>query len=296
MASVTTAAPTLEKLPHVVLDIICGHLDDESGHRHDLCAFSLTSRRCCAAAETRRFGQIVLVVPSLDELDSILDRLNAVLGHGRRHGLVHRLKVQGTPREMEPWERNNTYDDDDKNDEDNDDARSVVRNFDTPPFCRIGQRPHKYLGNGNRFDVNPWLPFASFILELPALRDLVWFGSVPRCVLDALDSLHAAKRPCRLHLSGFRLRSLVYDRDSPRPIDPDEYALVTSPALYSIQGQVSRFDAVGALDYSPEVLQLMVAGLAPNLTNVWLDSLYYGASLYTDRSIALGRPNWRGFF
>ena len=131
MASVTTA-PTLERFPHVVLDIICGRLDDESGHRRNLCAFSLTSRRCCVAADTRRSSQIVLVVPSLDKLDSILDRLKAMLSHGRRHGLVHRLKVQGSPREKGPWERNNTHDDVDKNDEDTNDARSIARNFDTP--------------------------------------------------------------------------------------------------------------------------------------------------------------------
>lgn len=295
MASPTTLSP-FERLPHVVLDIICGYLDDKSDHRPDLCAFSLTSHRCCATANTRRFNQIVLVVPNLDDLEAILADLKAVLGHGERYALVHRLRVQGEPRdEREPWQRPRPQDEEKekKYPEDDDTLRQIERNFDGPPFCRLG-RPRWVLdGGSNDPNVDDWSPLALFIRELPALRDLVWSGCVPQSLLDAL---HDMKRTCRLHVLGFRLHSLVYDRNSPRAIDPIEYALVTSPALYSIKGSFSRYGGYGELDYSPEVLYLIIQGLAPNLSNVWLETQDHGAGLDLDRSVALGRPRWRGFF
>ncbi|CAK7197526.1 hypothetical protein SEUCBS139899_000174 [Sporothrix eucalyptigena] len=284
MATPTILSP-FERLPHVVLDIICGYLDDESDHRPDLCAFSLTSHRCCAAANTRRFNQIVLVVPNLDDLEAILAELKTVLGHGERYGLVHRLRVQGVRRdERQPWERARPHDEEEENEkyaEDDDNLRQIERNFKGPPFCRLGQR-FRWVVHGGSNDPNgdDWLPLASFIRELPALRDLIWSESVP---ISLLDALHNAKRPCRLHGLGFCLHSLVYDRSSPRAIDPEEYALVTSPALYSLRGTFAPFDNNGLLDYSPEALDLMIKGLAPNLTDIWLETQHH-APRYTRTS------------
>ncbi|KJR83361.1 uncharacterized protein SPSK_04091 [Sporothrix schenckii 1099-18] len=290
MVSGTTLSP-FERLPHVVLDIICGYLDDESDHRPDLCAFSLTSHRCCAAAKTRRFNQLVLVVPNLDDLGAILADLRAVLGHGERYALVHRLKVGGVlldGDQRDQSEQNHA--------EDDDNLQLTERNFDSPPFCHIAQ-PCRWMPLSSRrgpgIHDDDWLPLAAFLRELPALKDLVWNGRVPRSVLDAL---HDAKRPCRLHVLGFRLPSLVYDRETPRAISPDDFALVTSPALYSIRAPLCRYDVHGALDYSPEVVFLMMQGLAPNLANVWLETEVLGAGLSLNQSVALGRPAWRGFF
>ena len=140
----------------MVLDIICGYLDDESDHRPDLCAFSLTSHRCCAAANTRRFNQIVLVVPNLDDLEAILADLKVVLGHGERNALVHRLRVQGVPRdEREPWQRALPQDEEKekKHPEDDDNLRQIERNFDGPPFCRLGQR-QRCMPHGGSNDPN----------------------------------------------------------------------------------------------------------------------------------------------
>ncbi|CAK7205492.1 hypothetical protein SEUCBS139899_008268 [Sporothrix eucalyptigena] len=279
MATVTTLSP-LERLPHVVLDIICEHLDEQSDQRRDLCAFSLTSRRCRDATDTRRFNQIVLIVPTLDDLGDALDELKAVLGHGQRYGLVHRLKVQGLPFKIPTLprvnnaevEKDDEKDEDDDHEEDDDNARSITRNFDGPPFCRLGQQPLRIIKGGNARG-DEWLPFASFIRELPALRDLVMSGYVAR----------------------FHLDSLVYDRNNPRPVSVDDYALVTSPALHSIHANIATFDGNGLLDYTKEAVELMMTGLAPNLTNVWLESRHDGVSLHQDRSIARGRPRWRGF-
>lgn len=298
MASTTALSP-FELLPYVVLDIICDYLDNESDHRPDLCAFSLTSRRCCAAANTRRFNQIVLIVPNLDDLETILGDLKAVLGHGERYGLVHRLKVKGVPRGPGPWDRNMPEKgDDEKYAEDDDNARSIERNFDGPPFCRLENDQYRVIQGGSHDRNADWLPLVAFIRELPSLKDLVWDPAVTTCLLDALRELHdVERRPwCRLHVPGFFIRGMVYDRDSPKPISLETYALVTSPALYSIEGTFSTFNHEGDLDYSPDVLYLMMQGLAPNLTNVWFKWKRYGVSLAQDQSIARGRPAWRGFF
>ncbi|KAL1844214.1 hypothetical protein VTJ49DRAFT_3870 [Mycothermus thermophilus] len=80
-----------------------------------------------------------------------------------------------------------------------------------------------------------WLPFAEFLGRLPPITDFVYSckHQIPACVLAALHHHHPTSR---LHVSTFSFRSLYQPAQGPYlPIDPDEYALVTSPCLYSIR-------------------------------------------------------------
>jgi hypothetical protein len=75
-----------------------------------------------------------------------------------------------------------------------------------------------------------WQPLADLITQLPGLADVVYRcpSQFPPCLLKAM---HANKRPARLHLQLFKLRSAYDDSDT---IDPHERDLITSPCLHSI--------------------------------------------------------------
>lgn len=75
-----------------------------------------------------------------------------------------------------------------------------------------------------------WQPLADLITQLPGLADVVYRcpSQFPPCLLKAM---HANKRPARLHLQMFKLRSAYDDSDT---IDPYERDLITSPCLHSI--------------------------------------------------------------
>lgn len=283
----------VDRLPDLVLDRICYYLDDESDDRRDLWAFSLTCRRYCEAADKQRFCQIVVVMPFVDALDGAVARLREVLGHGRRYAYVRRLRVQGDLPDRDRYKA--------PEDEEEDQPRSVLDSktehvFDVMhPFCRLREDAPWYYDNGDRPDA--WQLFADLLRDLPALRDLVWTQDhLPRAVLDAVHAPRA--RPCRLHMSAcrFKLHSLVYDRSRPQSISADEYALITSPSLYSVSARVASFDDNGSLDYNDHALQHMMTGLAPNLTNVWLTHSRMGHTLALHNAYRLGRPEWGGFF
>ncbi len=71
-----------------------------------------------------------------------------------------------------------------------------------------------------------------------------------------LAAIHAAGA-CRLHIHRFRLDSLVVHRTGhPQviDIDPDDYALATSPALYSVVVEVRSYETDGQLNYNGEAI------------------------------------------
>ncbi|KAK4125535.1 hypothetical protein N657DRAFT_678637 [Parathielavia appendiculata] len=79
-----------------------------------------------------------------------------------------------------------------------------------------------------------WVPFAQFLAQLPGLQDLVYActSRTPACVPTALHQHHS--RSC-LHMRAFILSSLDHQQvEQVHGIDPDEFALVTSPCLYRI--------------------------------------------------------------
>ncbi|KAK4149952.1 hypothetical protein C8A00DRAFT_46554 [Chaetomidium leptoderma] len=75
-----------------------------------------------------------------------------------------------------------------------------------------------------------WRPLADLISQLPGLADLVYRcpSQFPPCLLKAMQ---ANKKPARLHLQTFKLRS-AYDDSA--TIDPHEWEIISSPCLHSI--------------------------------------------------------------
>jgi hypothetical protein len=301
-----TASP-LETLPLIVLERICEYLaqrDDDSEKRRSLWAFSLTSRSCCAVAAAQRFCQIQLKVPAPDELKYDLRRWTEVLSTDGRHRYVRRLKVLRVMTEEERrihslerpnapvGEQDEEGEDDEDEDEDKDDW--IIQDyFDMHTFCRPSKFSMECQEGGIGDHPEAWQPLAHFISQLPALEDLVWAcGSrMPRCILSAV---HA--KDCRLHMHCFRLSSLVQHRDRPQPIDLDDYALASSPSLFSIVVPVLDFETDGDVSYNEEAVMRMVAGTAPRLAHVWFLRTRAGDSLAHREAVRLGKPAWSGFF
>jgi hypothetical protein len=293
----STTSP-LEKLPLLILERICEYLDDDSERRRSLWAFSLTSSCCCAAAVAQRFCQIQLKIHAPEELDSSLKRWTEVLTPDGRHRHVRRFKVSwATTEEEERRKKGLSRQDeeaDDEEGEENDDANSNLRHyFDTHNFCRPSKSCLQGSGGGSITDhPEAWVSLSRFISQLSGLQDLVWaYGShIPQSVLSVVSA-----RGSRLHMHCFHLSSLVQQRDNPQPIDPDDYALVTSPCLYSIVVRLVDFETDGMLNYTKEAVMRMVAGTAPNLAHVCLMQTMAGDSLAHREAIRLGKPAWSGF-
>jgi hypothetical protein len=294
----SATASSLEALPLLVQERICEYLtqaDDDPANRRSLWAFTLTSRSCCAVAAAQRFCQIQLKFPAADELKSDLRRLNEVLSTNGRYRYVRRLRVLRVTPEQERQILRLPVGEQDEEREDFEykDVWNKRDYFDMHDFCRPS-KVSKECGEGNMRDhPEAWQPLAHLISQLPALEDLVWAcGSlIPQCILSTVHAIG-----CHLHVHCFRLPSLVQHRDKPQPIDPDDYALATSPFLSSIVVSVYGFDGNGLVEYTEEAVMRMVGGIAPRLAHV---RLYYdsvGDSLSSREAIRLGKPAWSGFF
>jgi hypothetical protein len=291
-------ASSLETLPLLVLERICKYLseaDDDSAKRRSLWAFSLTSKSCCAVAAAERFCQIQLKVPAPDELESHLRRWTEVLSTDGCYRYVRRLKVlRVTPEEERQIHRLPVGEQDEEGEEyEHKDDLKQRDYFDMHDFCRPSKVSIECGKRNMRHHPEAWQPLAHFISQLPALKDLVW-ACGPRMPRYILSAVHAIG--CRLHMHCFHLPSLVQHRDRPQPIDPDDYALATSPSLSSIVVSVSCFDGNGDVSYKEEVVMRMVGGIAPALAHVrmWYD--IPGDSLSSREAIRLGKPAWSGFF
>jgi hypothetical protein len=64
--------------------------------------------------------------------------------------------------------------------------------------------------------------------------------------------LHNDLPNSRLHVHMFSLRSLFQERDRLHDMDDDEYALATSPSLYSVCAASIYLHSDGNLDYNEE--------------------------------------------
>ena len=277
----------LETLPWLVLSHICDFLDGDDDEdydtyasdqrRSDLRASSLTSRQCCAATASQRFCQVRVVVTNADDLMRSLERWTEMLDRdGGRFRYVQRLKV------ILPGQ--------DKVDDEWGERRYGPWFSDVPCFRRPSEIDYRGPWGLQSITGEHWLALALFIGQLPALKDLVWgFVKMPQPVLAAI---HAAGT-CRLHMQRFCLYSLVVHRNGDPQvidIDPDDYALATSPALFSVVAEVYSFGSDGELDYNEDAVLGMVAGTAPNLQHVWLLPSSPGNSLALMAAAALGKP------
>lgn len=127
-----------------------------------------------------------------------------------------------------------------------------------------------FLGEENPF-VTPeqntaWTPVANLIKTLPNLTKLVYNcrNQFPPCLLNVLHSHHPQ---CRLYHHTFRLRSLRSKFDC---LDPHELAVAMSPCLYSVKLRCSQFNEDAEPDQNLQAILELVAGLAPNLKEVFV--------------------------
>lgn len=274
-----------EQLPWLVLSRICEYLDDDNDDdawdlgRRDLWSFSLASRGCCAVAASQRFSQVRVVAGNTHDLVRVLEQCVEVLDRdGGRYHYVRRLKII-PPDQAEPddWWRSSA------------DAPAAE---DMQLFCRPSIKwfwEHGMCALGSATGDEPWPALARFIGRLPALRDLVWgFRNMPPPVLAAI---HAAGH-CRLHMHRFRLDSVVVGRRVCQvvAVDPDDYAVATSPALCSIVAQARDFETNGNINFNFEAVLGMVAGAAPNLEHVWVVGSPASDSPSLQQAYALGKP------
>lgn len=111
-----------------------------------------------------------------------------------------------------------------------------------------------------------WTPIVNLIKTLPNLTRLVYDcrNQFPPSLLNVLHNYHPQ---CRLYHQTFRLRSLrsKFDR-----LDPHELAVAMSPCLYSVKLRCAHYNEDAEPDQHPQAILELVAGLAPNLKEVYV--------------------------
>ncbi|KAH9219377.1 hypothetical protein DL95DRAFT_485591 [Leptodontidium sp. 2 PMI_412] len=166
--------------------------------------------------------------------------------------------------------------------------------FQMHDFCRPSEDSLRY-GESNIQDPysDSWVPLSDFVKQLSGLQDLVWTAgsSIPPSILSAVSQTR-----CRLHIHEFEIPSLIQELDNPQPVSLEDYALCTFPFLSSIVARVGSFESFGKLNYIEEAIMRMTSGLAPNLTHLCVISEGEAGELDIDEAIALGKPDWKGFF
>lgn len=283
--------PSLETLPLLILENICEHLGDKLEKRRSLLAFSLTSRCCRAAAATGLFRQIHLKIGPPEEIESKVQQWTAILQTNSGHRYVRQLKVSyATTKEDRSAEGMSGQDEEHDPYEDRVDwelrFQSSAASFLLPSNSRMGLS-----GSGPIIDQSRvWMPLCHFIHTLPGLQDLVWaYNHIAPTVLNAIHT-----KGCRLHLHYCHPRSLIQPRGSLQPISLDDYRLATSPSLSSLVVRPHSFTSDGMLNYTEELVEKMVSGMAPNLKRVRLTPFGPGDTLKLREAIQLGKPAWPG--
>ena len=281
--------PPLERLPLHLFEYICQYVP-----RHSLASLALASRFCATAATPRRFSRIKLTIRDKKKLRDDLQQWDAVLGCGNRFLHVRRVFVFGFMSDSDERSEadhqsyllslaadgNDGSDGDTDGNGDNDDShvRPLIFALAGPPSTETHKRAQH----------EAWLPFASFLGQLPALKDLVYACThqVSACLLAALHKHHPRSR---LHVRTFSLRSLYQKSDQLHDIDPDELALATSPCLYSIHATCEDFDSYGRLSFNMEAIESMVSGAAPSLRRV---HLHHSSPLITTGRLPVIHSHW----
>jgi hypothetical protein len=281
------------------LEYICEYVASGDRRPRSLFSLSLASRLCCLAATAQRFSRLRLTIRDKKKLRDDVRRWTEILSLDNRFRHVRRVTVVGFMRDDESpiysrqkdWANGWPADNDDDSDSDSDSdglpplhprfAPAVTRDFfpAKPALTPL----HKQAQHA------AWLPFAHFLAQLPGLTDLVYACThqLPRCVLDALHQHHPRSR---LHMHAFSFRSLHQARDTPTDIDPDEFALATSPCLYSIDTKLEAHGSPGLVDYNLDAVARMVTGYAPAIRRVRVN--YYAPARSASKR---NTTPWQGF-
>jgi hypothetical protein len=279
----------IESLPLLVLETVFEYLAAGNSRTRDIVAISLTSKRLCGAIERERYARISLAVTSQEQLEDAVTKWKDVLSRTDRHKYVRWIRIAGQIWEegQDPHNKPIALGMDEGYESDGFFQPIVLRCFDgsspemtTDYTLRVGE---------------VWRSFAQLLSKLQGLKDLIWAATdqVPQCVLDVLHSLLPQTR---LHVHTFSLRSLYQDRDSLHDVHSGEYALATSPSLYSIAAASTFLDSAGNVDYNHEAVLEICSGLAPNLRKVGMWYQFAGNTPHLVRAMRAPRPPWTGFF
>lgn len=263
------ASPSLDGLALETLQQIAGHL--HATHRPSLYAFGLANDKCHRATLAETFREIHLTIHNRQRLQRDVDALVQVLSRTDSFRHVRHLQIKG-------FLRLNAGGPDASDSE-------VQMPDDDPPEIAclkeigIGEiLPDEEVFFGARYvchhnepvietaseeDV-AWAPAARLIRTLPHLTTLV-YDCRNQFPPSLLDTLHERHPQCKLHHLTLRLPSLLWD--APHPY---EMALATSPCLYAVKAACGKRDSNGDDYFNQEAVMELVAGLAPNLKEVFV--------------------------
>jgi hypothetical protein len=278
---------TFENMAAEVLQQICRYLDSKS-----LSDFALVSKLCNSAANVYLFRNVRISVLSRKKLQLDVDRWSRTLERASSFDYVRRLELDGyMPPENEDTGKLEAIIPEHvkyaKRDHDEDDDLSVWAIERDPWYPRFQDKtpPEQSLREDGA-----WKPLANFIHQLPALSDLV-YACTNQFTPCLLAELHQHHPECRLYISTFHFCSL-----NQQDTDPHEFALATSPCLYSISARYTGWDSDGIEDYNEEAVLRTASGLAPNLKHVRISSVSAGNSPMLIQAWTSGiRHPWQGF-
>jgi hypothetical protein len=269
----------LETLPLELFHRICQFLP-----RQSLFTLSLVSAACRKGTAAGRVARIRFIIRDEEKLWRDISHFeNVVLGPDDLFRYVRRVTVIDEKHSSTPGA---------SGDEDGD----LTQNIPFNPSSPLQTPAQKQAQN------KAWLPFAQFLARLTGLTDLVYSCTeqIPACVLSVLHQHH---RTSRLHVSTFSLRSLYQPvpqaREGAPRIDPDEYALLTSPCLYSISTILESHDSEPRYSYNREAFrEALGSGLMPRLRHLHVHLRVHYVLTDMARRVIHGSPKaqWQGFF
>ncbi|KAL4963344.1 uncharacterized protein BDV14DRAFT_210016 [Aspergillus stella-maris] len=239
-------SPSLHSLPPELLSDVTEYLAVE--HMPSLHALSLADKFCCAVANGQRFRNIHVHSQAESRLLMDINHWETVLERNNALSTVQRLSIDGTT----PPAKSNT--------------RALNKNGHLPhclqksfhtedewtDISRKLSHDWKVEGDYELADMDNWSVLARFVRKLSGLTELFWLAR-QRFPPSLLDILH--KDLPRLDLS--------------KESESYEYTLSTSPSLTSIVFEIKHAGTPG--DFTERVLTKMASGLAPNLTDVYVD-------------------------
>ena len=265
-----------EDIPSEILQHVASFFDHES-----VSAFALANKRCNEIANVFAFRTVSIDVYDPESLRQDMDRLTAILDQRASFRHVRRLILDGRMYpEKQPQDPTQQ-------------VQGHVRwNIHVGrhgygdlqmPVEGIGLRQPDRLRPQVATDHDKfWIPLATFLCRLPALRDLIYEcrNQVPPCLLS---TLHEKLSNCRLHIRTFSLRSLEQ-----RKTDPQELALAGSSCLHSfmVARRSPRNYWPARREYVESLLPRVPLALAPNLreASVICCSAYDEQTVNKDRS------------
>lgn len=287
-ANMTSDSGKLVDLPHEVLQQIADCL--HGSHRLSLHSFGLVNKTCYGAALPSIFQELHLSARGHKALQRDVETLTRALSRTASTRHVRSLHIKGflfledagessgeagwetSASRADVWEQ---YRKEEGLDEVLGDEEPTVHGW----FEDYG--PVEVTAEEDA----AWTPFVRLVKALPHLTKLVYDcrNQFPPTLLDALHRYHPQ---CRLHHLTFRLRSLLQ-----QDLDPHEMALATSPCLYRVKVHCAWRDSNTQDDFNEEAMLELVAGLAPNLKELSMISVFPVLSSSGRRD---PRAAWRG--